>query len=1388
MMLVREYESNNGSNVESKEGSMGPRITVLFAAFFLLISYPNGSHLAAGEAASKGKPILTERGYWRHYYVKGMIRVQSEALKKADPKVFPPKAMKRAEKGVKKLLTNKKIDWAKTDWRDVAVWHQQRGLDDNPNAMRILPKALPPKNWPSTDFDDGGWLRMRMYPWSYHRSPLWDDIYNEKAFLRTHFEVPDPAKVKELILSLTYRGGIRVLVNGKELKRAHLPEGDLKLDSFGTPYPEEAYRCLIDEVPDGNKGRRVMPDLRLPFDSAPSNARGKKSLEKYRSPFRMGYLSRKGWNRIRNLRDRKLTGLKIPASMLRKGGNVLAIEIHSSHYHPIIMPGMGGNRFFGANWTAHGAFENRSWAHCRLIDLKLEDPSGSVPSAMDRPEGVQVWVDDMHNRLYPQDYNQRGAPVGVARIVGGANGEYSAQIVLGTSKKLGRVKAALSNLKQDDGDGVIPATSGRAKYMIAQPLSNMGMLGSGRGYSNSMRNKTAQDAARLIGAKAPDRKRWQEMYTKNFFYDHIGRRPPREVAANTCQPIWVTLKIPEGTPAGTYKGDVTITSEGIDPLKVPLEVKVVGWRVPSPQEFQSHAIVEHTPYGAIKHYQCEPWSARHFRLIERSFKQLARMGGDLVFIPVLKRTEMGNVEDCMIKWIRKKDGKPAFDFTILDKYLDVAMKHLGKPNVVSFVVMHKAMASAPQRVTLFDEATGKTESFAVGWREAPIKRIDWWKAFASAAYEHLKAKGLGDRVYWGHGADSENDPGLIQMFSELFPKTYWTASTHSYGGGAGGGGHDPYLFRCVSEIYSKPYTAKSAMGWKQKSEQFYNTFCPRNVMTGRNPPYAFRVAPDHAIHLGFSGMGRIGFDYFDLTWNHGYHGRDFYEPGIPINMITWPGKIGTEPSARMEAMREGYQDAELRIYLERCVDRKLLPEDLAKEAHEAVFDRFRATVSRKFADSNLTENFTGWQNRSLKVYEAAAKVAAKVGLDVDKTTVTTEVPALGKRAVILKLRNWTAKPRAWKAKSSADWLVLKTATGEVQGQSELEVSLDGSKLKAGQKLEGLVTVTDVAGGNEQAVAFNITTTEPMELLFDHPHFNVIAGKSETREFRVENRTVAEQPWKISASVPWIKIDPPEGKLAPGASLFVKLTAKPTDAGAATHETKLTFEGCGGQSKQEIASKTFVIKPTVAPEKLPLGRKIKIEQSKKFLSKHHVQMHGEVLGRWVTSKRYATGRSKKKASGKPHKPSPLMGRSWGGGQRSVIPLIGRNKFERGFWVFPHHETTFKLEGTDVHAFSAYVGIPLDAIKKTIRKHHRRVVFEVYVDGKPHFQTKLVTVKDGPQLVVVSGLEGAKEMKLVSRLDSNGDSNSFLAVWADAQFYQKEKKVADAKKEDTSEETK
>ena len=108
--------------------------------------------------------------------------------------------------------------------------------------------------------------------------------YVAELYLRSRFEVTDPAAVKDLKVSATYHGGIIVYVNGKEITRANVKSGA----AVAEVYPARAFVTETDQL--------------IPGRGADKEATG--------------------------LRDRRITDVEVPASALKqeKRVNVLAIE------------------------------------------------------------------------------------------------------------------------------------------------------------------------------------------------------------------------------------------------------------------------------------------------------------------------------------------------------------------------------------------------------------------------------------------------------------------------------------------------------------------------------------------------------------------------------------------------------------------------------------------------------------------------------------------------------------------------------------------------------------------------------------------------------------------------------------------------------------------------------------------------------------------------------------------------------------------------------------------------------------------------------------------------------------------------------------------------------
>jgi hypothetical protein len=106
------------------------------------------------------------------------------------------------------------------------------GLMEKKAAVDLM-SVYPPKGWTALDFDDSVWLRqhfLRKYHNGETDTRAGGDSGNpcvRQISLRGKIAVTDPQAVRGLKLSLVYRGGAAVYVNGTELTRQNLPAGEI---------------------------------------------------------------------------------------------------------------------------------------------------------------------------------------------------------------------------------------------------------------------------------------------------------------------------------------------------------------------------------------------------------------------------------------------------------------------------------------------------------------------------------------------------------------------------------------------------------------------------------------------------------------------------------------------------------------------------------------------------------------------------------------------------------------------------------------------------------------------------------------------------------------------------------------------------------------------------------------------------------------------------------------------------------------------------------------------------------------------------------------------------------------------------------------------------------
>lgn len=1309
---------------------------------FFSISMPLLACLIASAPAAEeaGKLVLDESAYWRFYLVPGQDFVSGKLMKEAGTKLISSRTMKRLEKRVKKQ--NPGRDWSRDDWRDhvTVVFRriQEAVVGADVQYTRDAGISMPPPKaeWVNSDFDDSGWPRQRkpllMGAPSGNmegNSDYGGSTYQvgwRQGFYRTCFRIPDPEAAGELKLSAVYRGGIRVFLNGTEIARGGLPEGDLTDGACGTPYPQGAYGAYKAEISPRKARNRAFIGIGDFFGSFERAPRAK--TEGFCRISGGAEINRKGWDRISSARNRILKPLVLPGKLLCKGANVLAIELRASSWHPVALQ------------------SQHAWHHLQLLKLELR-ASDSVPQAMKRPTGMQVWVEDVHKRLVSREFLEPGGKPGSVNIVGVKNGTFSSQLVVGSEKDLAGIKITPSDLALKGAPGTtIPATDVNVQTLKGRSLYDLGRLGTGRGRGGRVEWVPGASLAAWRHAsdlKGLKREVFKKRASKIRFFDQVSPGLQTAISARSCQPYFVSFRIPADAVPGVYTGSIQVSAKDQHAVSVPVRIEVLDWLLPDASRFQTRAFLEQSPHGVAKHYKVELWSDAHFKHMEATFKQLGRIGNGWMLIPVIHNTEFANDRDSPVRWIRGKDGKYRFDFTAMDRYIDLVVRHAGRPEVICFSIMHadtKAGSKVRPEVWLEDESGGKKllqlDSSQPHYREA-------WSAFALSLFAHMKKRGLSDAVFWGMPWDNLRDRNLMALLKEVTPRVPWFNAGHRQR-------HRDYC-KGWSMIYQTTISPVSQKGWKVPYPFVSNPRANNSVSTaeGVSLPYAYRLWVNRALVSGLNGIGRIGADYW---CGYGYPFPMYMPVYMPCRMFLWPGESGAESSVRYEMLIEGVQETEARIYCEQALEAGVLSEGVAGKVRLALDGHNRETlhVPSGWAPHRVMEATNRWQERSRTLFAAAAVAAKSAGLTLQDFRIVADVPARGTRECAIRLRNWTGKPRGYKLASDESWIELPRKDGECRGFTSVPVRLSADKLAPGSTAKGSVNMTDVASGKSTRVSVEVRVSPVATLSAAKLEvFNVTAGGEECRNYILRNLSGTEFSWRFKCELPWVTCKPNSTKIPPGESKTVTVKVVPPSAKAARHDSDFSFAETGGDLLSSHKLTVFSIPGYEAPKKLPNGEPVELQSVSSKLLKSHKSPH-----------LYFGMRTKK----------PRFGKELGFHHRRFKLAIGDKSYETGVWVAPRQETVYGLNGSGFKAFSVEVG--LNQASKTVGIGNPRLLmnFEIWVDGNLRTQSGPMSVSDAPRLLAVDGLENAKELRLLARThDLRENGRGAYGHWAAPRFY-------------------
>ncbi len=778
--------------------------------------------------------------------------------------------------------------------------------------------AAPPEGWTKAGFDDSSWPRTTC---AWMRRSQGSKLSQAVLSMRGKFKVTNTAA--PLYLAVKYRGGVRVLLNGQEVLRENLPAGQLVPETPATPYPKETYLNA--------KGQII-------------NQRG-------------GRIAAEDKQRVAS-RDRALGPVLLPAKALKRGVNVLAVEVRRANYHPATR-----------RWWKYPT-ETRKypwWRTGDLLDISLKAAgSGAIPNVA-RPAGVQVWVQDRNDRVYGPDYGDpneelKSYPL---RLVGARNGIFCAQLVIGAEKAFGGIKAAPGGLKALEGGASIAAQKIDVLYGLPIDSRNVG--------------RWFRDLTAAAPAGAPLDKR----------------------SGGAVQPVLVRVRVPKDAAPGRYRGEVAVTASGLG-FKVPVELSVADWTVPDPQKFRTYMGVYQSPTSLAMHYRLKPWSDEHFKKIAKSFDLLARIGNKMVNIPVVDETQFGNPEG-MIYWVKKENGGYDYDFKIFDRFMKMVLDKCGEQDYVCLQVWHAGGWSFRKpdtkcAVQVLDRKTGKRSPMQVPLWGKP-QATAFWKPFLAAMQARLAKLGMPRAMCVGILSDSTAPPEVFKTLGEAFPggTARWHRGCHGMTGAK-----KPYPVsrtgknvvalheHCYGMSIVRPekwqVPLHSMRGWPGTAY-----FRVSNHAHNTGWPHA-RTMTERALWTRKQGIGRICLDFWPVIKDkRGRRMTDIYnryphsscaqrEPSL--KSMSWPGPAGAETTLRFEALVEGLAEAEALIAVSEALyeHKARLGAELAAACEKVLADRLRFlwACTRNTRGHFHTYHY-GWQDLNRRLFDCAAKAARKLG-------------------------------------------------------------------------------------------------------------------------------------------------------------------------------------------------------------------------------------------------------------------------------------------------------------------------------------------------------------------------------------------------------------------------
>ncbi|WP_248928335.1 DUF4091 domain-containing protein [Paenibacillus hamazuiensis] len=398
------------------------------------------------------------------------------------------------------------------------------------------------------------------------------------------------------------------------------------------------------------------------------------------------------------------------------------------------------------------------------------------------------------------------------------------------------------------------------------------------------------------------------------------------VAARQVQQVWIELEAGAGVPPAMYEGKIRLYRHTMFEDERLMEeliftVSVREDMLPEPKDYRFYLDLWQHPSNIARKYDAELWSEEHFAILDRYLASLAALGQKALSVVVSEIPWSGQFshmdgepsdlfEYSIVRTVRRKDGTFSYDYSALDRYIELGERHGISSEIEVFGLLNiwqKDMYGAivdgyPDgiRIRYFDEAD---RSYKFIREREPLER------YIVSLEAHFAVKGWVQRVRIL--ADEPSDIELFRLRTERLRRLapsfrLKVAINHQeFLHEPLEGMHDAVpILHCALEYTGGPPTVPGR-------RLFYVCCYPDKPNTFlRSPALESRLLPWLAEELGYDGMLRWNYTVWPDEPMRSVRYRPSVWPAGDTNFV-YPGRRGSPLlSLRYKWLQRGIRDFE----------------------------------------------------------------------------------------------------------------------------------------------------------------------------------------------------------------------------------------------------------------------------------------------------------------------------------------------------------------------------------------------------------------------------------------------------------------------------------------------